>query len=154
MPMRSAKSSKRSPPACGRKLGGASNVIGVVAMVWWQTRGFAYGFALFLGGAASWRLLGYSQATTMPRAGIHALYRTHRLTTRGVPCQRVEVCGNARQHTEHLRLVKRDKLMGILGIGTQIDHHHLTTIEPCEPVDTPPQHFDLVGNVRFHHGIG
>jgi hypothetical protein len=53
-------------------------------MVRWQTGGFAYGFALFLGGAASWRLLRQSQATTMPRAGIHALSWIIRLNIREI----------------------------------------------------------------------
>ena len=90
----------------------------------------------------------------MPRAGINALRWTRCFTTRGVPCQCVEVCGNPRQHAEHPCMVKRDKLAVILGIRTQVHRYHLTTLEPREPVNAPPQHFDFVGNAGFHDGLG
>jgi hypothetical protein len=48
-----AQNSKSLPPACGPELVGASEVIRVVAIVRWQTRGFAYGVTLLLRGATA-----------------------------------------------------------------------------------------------------
>jgi hypothetical protein len=39
-------------------------------------------------------------------------------------------------------------------IRTQVHRYHLTTLEPREPVNAPPQHFDFVGNAGVHDGLG
>ena len=68
--MLSAQSSKPSPPACGRELVRPAKVIGVVAIVRWQTGCFAYGFALLLRGAASWLFLRLRESPLVSRERI------------------------------------------------------------------------------------
>jgi hypothetical protein len=48
-------------------------VLGVVPAIRWQPERVALCVALFLRGAASWFLIGFSQALPVPHAGVSAL---------------------------------------------------------------------------------
>jgi hypothetical protein len=53
--------------------------------------------------------------------------------------KRVEVRDNPRQHLEHPRAVKRNKLRLIISIWTQVHNDLFALLQTLEPVKTPAQ---------------
>jgi hypothetical protein len=51
-------------------------------------------------------------------------------------------------------VIKPNKFRRILGIRVEIDDHHLATLQLCEPVDTPSEHFNLIGDSGLHRSRG
>jgi hypothetical protein len=45
------------------------------------------------------------------------------------------------------------KLGVSLGVGARVDDHQLATLQLLEPVNAPPQEFDLISDACLYHGI-
>jgi hypothetical protein len=68
--------------------------------------------------------------------------------------QRVQIRRNSGEYPAHPRLIKPDTFRRILGVRAEIDDHELATLQLREPVEAPSQHFDLLGHVSLHGGLG
>jgi hypothetical protein len=103
-----------------------------------QTTRFAEGLTLCLRSTTSGLFLGLGESPLVSLARISLvlwnLCRILRFSTR----QRIEVRGNARQHTQHTGMIEPDKLGVLICGGVQIDDDHLPTLQLLEPGDTPP----------------
>lgn len=62
----------------------------------------------------------------------------------------VDICSHACEQPAHPRVIESHILGGILRVWVQVHAHHLVAFQPFQPIDAPPHHLDLIGEVGLH----
>jgi hypothetical protein len=124
-----------------------AEVVRIIPVVMWQTTRFAEGLTLCLRSTTAGLFLGLGESPLVSLARISLvlwnLCRILRCSTR----QRIEVRGNAHQHTQHTGMIEPDKLGVLIRVGTQIHHDLLSLVELFQPGQAPSQHLNFARNV-------